>query len=464
MLAIAMMLAGCVLAGTGCRVVKGTAKLPVTTVKAVVPGKQTTPVDPALLEADLQRYAIDFAGRTASALEEYARRVNTPEGRTQAQNWKLGLDSSALIIATGPNPTANLLDFLALATLTRAFLEDRASSAGTPGALDPWLETSRLLETNAWKLAQGVFTPRQQAECRDAIRRWRAQNAQAGTSFFVRPQAFTSAIRQSAQQTRQPESVFSLVGLDPTAGLDPAVREVTRTRLFAERALFAAQCLPILMRWNVESLADQLLRQEQVSAGLQSVERLSRAAELASQTAALLPDRLSAERQAILEALQAQESKLSELSTSIGQTLAAGEKMSASLNTTILTFDALMQRLGIGEHAGAPPKTNATPFNILDYGRTAEQIASMAQQLDTLIQDATATLETPALDKRLASLHALSARTRADAKSVLNYAFCLTAVLIVLGFACALAYRHLASRARATDAEPRMPVSNRSSP
>jgi len=42
--------------------------------------------------------------------------------------------------------------------------------------------------------------------------------------------------------------------------------------------------------------------------------------------------------------------------------------------------------------------TNSTPFNILDYARTAEQIAVMAGQLDALIKDTTGTLDTPALD------------------------------------------------------------------
>ena len=39
-----------------------------------------------------------------------------------------------------------------------------------------------------------------------------------------------------------------------TAGLDPAVREVTRTRLFAERAMFTFQHMPFLLRWQTELL------------------------------------------------------------------------------------------------------------------------------------------------------------------------------------------------------------------
>ena len=114
--------------------------------------------------------------------------------------------------------------------------------------------------------------------------------------------------------------------------------------------------------------------------------------------------------------------------------------MSTSLNTTLTTFDALMKRFGVGEPSTAPPDTNSPPFNILDYGRVAQDIASMAQQLDTLIKDTSGSLDTPALDKHMSTM---SGKARTDAKSILNHAFLLAAGLIVLAFACALAYRRL---------------------
>jgi hypothetical protein len=125
------------------------------------------------------------------------------------------------------------------------------------------------------------------------------------------------------------------------------------------------------------------------------------------------------------------------------QTLIAGEKMSTSLNTTVVSFDGLMKRFGVGEPDTSPPETNSAPFNILDYARTAEQVANMAQQLDALIKDASGTVDTPALDKRIAQLGAFSAQARTDAKSVVNHAFLLIGSLIILGFACALLYRRL---------------------
>jgi hypothetical protein len=326
----------------------------------------------------------------------------------------------------------------------RAFLEERVRQFNPPGALDPWLEISRSLETNAWLLAGQVLTTNQQAEFRVTLEEWCAQNSKVSDSFFERPQEFGPVIRQSHnEEKRSPESVFALVGLDPTSGLDPAVREVTRTRLFAERAMYAVQRMPYLVRWQTELLTDRLLRDESMIAALESADRMSRAAESATQTAAAFPDRITAERKAILDALDVQEGRLRELSAEVGRTLVAGERMSGSFNATLVTFDALMKRLGVGEPTTGPNDSSSPPFNILDYARTAEQIATMAQQLDLLIKNASGTMDTPALDRRIADLDSLSARARADAKSVLNHAFLLLAGIVILAFACAMFYRRM---------------------
>jgi hypothetical protein len=445
---------------SGCRIAEETVQAPVRAVNALVPGTKSSPPDPAALQVGVLRYADEYADRTAAVLDEYARRSGTPEARRQALQWKLAVGSAALNIGTGPNPQANLLDFVALAMVTRMALEEVWTKTTNGLVFEPWLAVSRDLETNVWKLAVGVLTPEQQQELRDVTRRWWEDHPDARAGYFVRPQEFTSLIHQNHEKSDRPGSVFGLMGLDPTAGLDPAVREVARTRLLAERALFMAERMPYLVRWQAELLTEDVLRQEPVARAVGSTERLSRAAESVSQTAAQLPDRITAERKAVLEALEAQEGRLRALSAEVGRTLAAGEKMSTSLNTTLTTFDALMKRFGVGEPSTSPPDTNSPPFNILDYARTADRVAVMAGQVDTLVKDAVGTLDSPALNKRLADLNALSGRAGADAKSVLNHAFLLAAGLVVLALASALVYRRLAPRGTTAPASDRSTGSN----
>lgn len=407
--------------------------------------------DLAALQGGLQRYADEFMSRTAAAMDEYARRVNTPAARSQALSWKLPVVSAAVGIASGPNPTANLLDLITLASVTRLAVEQLVAQTADPTPLQPWLDVSRSLEAGAWDLAAGTLDASQEQELRAAIARWWEDTPDARSASFGRPQELGSMVREYAGRTGRSTSVFGIVGLDPTAGLDPAVREVTRTRLFAERTLFTAQRMPFLLRWQIELLGDQILNQSQVAQALtntvhlaESAERLSRAAELSGQTLAQLPDRVAAERTAILSAFEAQEGRLRDLSAEVGLTLAAGEQMSTSLRATLVTFDALMKRFGVGEPDSSPSTAgDSPPFNVLDYALTAEQLTRMAQELTALLRTTDETLDSPALDRRLKDLESLAAGARADAKSVLNHAFLLAAGLVLLVFACALAYRRL---------------------
>jgi hypothetical protein len=451
------------LTGAGCRALRTTAELPGQALNTITPGrKANSAFDPVDLQLQLQRFADEFGARTGQALDEYARRVGTESARVETLRLKLLGGSSVISIASDPNPNVSLLDLVSVTVLTRMSIEDYWMNTTNGPAFQPWLEVSRALETNVWQLAASMLKPAQVDELRAGIGEWRARNPETRNAFFARPHQLAKMVKPSPENRAGLDSVFNLVNLDPMAGLDPAVREVTRTRLFAERAMFTAQRMPFLLRLQTELLAYDLARQPEVQRALtnmtrlsDSADRISRAAESVGQTAAQVPDRLTAERKAILDALETQEGRLRELSAEISRALTAGETMSASLNTTLITFDALMKRLGVGEpntHSAAD--THSTPFNILDYARTADQLALMAKALDVLIQDAGSTLDSPALNQRLQDVSAVADRAKADAKSVLNHAFLLGASLVLLTFACALGYRRLVPRGIHAPARP----------
>src|SRR4029453_6011858 len=107
-----------------------------------------------------------------TALDDYARSVGTTEARSQALRWKVVATSTAMSIASGSNPQATLLDFFALAVVTRTALEEIWIKTTNGPAFQPWLDASLVLETNAWKLAEGVLTLEHQQEMRNAISDW----------------------------------------------------------------------------------------------------------------------------------------------------------------------------------------------------------------------------------------------------------------------------------------------------
>jgi hypothetical protein len=430
---------------SGCTLLRA----PQRVVTSVVPGNRNQGPDPLQLQLQIQRFTDDFNLRTVRALDDYAQKAGTESARIEALQIKLLSTSGMTSIASGPNPNANLLDLVAVVTLTRMAVEDRWSNSTNRPALEQWLATSRVLETNTWQLAASALKPEFVEELRESITRWWAENPEARTTFFARPQEFASMVGLERKEKADVKSVFGLVGLDPTAGLDPAVREITQTRLMAERAMFTLQRMPFLVGWHVELLAHQLVDQPEARLALTNVtrftdsaDRISRATESASQTAAGLPERISTERKEIMAALDLQEGKLKELSAQVTRALESGEKMSTSLNITLTTFDALMKRFGVGEAAtNAAPDTNSPPFNVLDYGQVAERVGAMAKELNTLV--ALANQSVPQIER-------LSQRATGDAQKVVDHGFRLGLVLIavLLGGAvlAGLVYRFFAEK------------------
>jgi len=454
---------------SGCGLVEDILGLPGKAVDSVMPGSSTPPqMDPAALQTEVERYADEFMSQSVLAIDEYARRSGTVEARRKALLGKLALSTSAFSIASAPNPFASLLDFVALATITRKVLEEEWVQSPEGDAYAPWLEAARSLESEAWGLTEGILNAEQKEELTAIIERWHASNKSVSILFFARPQELTGLFRQFIKGKEKTSSLLGLVGLDPTAALDPAVREVARTRLFAERALYTMQRMPYLIRWHVEVLADRLFQREEIgtvisSASLiaESTDRVSRAAEKASEVAAALPDRLSDEREAILRSIESQEGKLRELSADVRQTLAQSEETFVAINTAVTSFDALMRRLGLepkGEGSpepAPPPNPDSKPFDVLDYAHTAEKVAGMAKELDVLLAQAERTLDSPALRKSVEQVEALSVRAADEAKSLLHHAFLLGAGLIVLALVCALAWSRFAPRLRSSTRQHR---------
>ena len=448
-----LLLAGIVALGAGCSLLRA----PQQVVTAVLPASGSKQPDPMDLQLQIQRFTDEFNTRTFQALDEYALRVGTEAARVEALQLELTSGTSLIGIASGPNPSANLVDLVAVVTLTRMTVQDYWIKTPNGPAFQPWLEACQTLESNVWKFAATAFNESQINELREGIQDYCARNPEVQRSFFLRPHEFAALVTTSHAKAGDLGSVFSVMGLDPTAGLDPAVREVTRTRLFAERAMFTLQRMPFLVRGHAELLAYRLADMTEVRQALtntarlsDSADRISRAAESVSQTAAQLPDRIATERKEILAALEQQEGKLRNLATEVNRTLVAGEAMSTSLHTTLTTFDALMKRFGVGEpETNAVPDTNAPPFNILDYGKVATDVGGMAKDLNTLLTSVNQSVPHVAL---------LGQQATADAGRVVQRAFWLGLVLILVllggSMLAALAYRILVAKWIPTEPRP----------
>jgi hypothetical protein len=427
----------------------GLLRAPTTVVNAVVPGSKESPQQDLVDEqVQLQRFVDDSLARSGQALDDCAERLGTDSGRAEVLRLKLVCGSSLISVVSGPNPAANLLDLASVTVLSRLSVQDYWMKRTNGVAFQPWLDASRVLETNVWQLAGQFLKPAQVDELRQGIMQWYTRTPEMRTAFFARPQAFASMVRTTKESGSSMNSVFNLVNLDPTAGLDPAVREVTRTRLFAERAMFTMQRMPFLLRLQTELLAYELTRQPAFQLALtnttqlsDSSERISRAAETISQSVAQLPDRLSTERKEILATLDQQESKLRDVVAQVDAALVSGKGLSDSLTVTVTNVSGLMKQFGVNgpttnalPQTTAPPDTNSQPFNILDYAKTAGEADNLARDLTTLVGS---------LNQSMPGIQRLSQQTVADAQNVVDHAFHLGLVLIGAFVVAGLLYTFL---------------------
>ncbi len=427
--------------GTGCRIVQTAANVPGQAVHAVTPGNGKKPAaNPAEVEQKLMRFTDEYVVSMVYNMGQLRRGTNTVEP-AELLKWKILLGTETCSIASGPNAIANMLDMTIFVTVTRRGLEEYWQPKVFGDSALPILDTCRNAETNIWRLAGQMLTPDQLTELRKGIDVWLQQNPVPENVLAARAVGFASEVGKVNQVDQsKPGSVFGLLGVDPFAGMDPAVREIAQTRLLAERALYVTQKMPTIVRWQTEMLslnATQLPAVQQLVTN--STELTASVARFAT-VAEKLPDQVSAERAAILQALQAQEKDVAAL-------MSSGTLMSDSLNTTLTTFDGLMKRFGVGETNNAgPPPTNSEPFRIQDYTQTAAQMELTARQLTELLVTLDQTLGSTNLSKLTAQVSPMVQQAQASGKDVVDYAFSKGVLLLASGFLIALIYRLLVAR------------------
>ena len=433
---------------SGCGVVKTAVDVPTQTVRAMTPGKKTHPAaDPVEVQQTLLRFADEYSRGMITGLDKLRRGTNAIPTAELLQ-WRISILTETCSIASGPNAVANLLDMTVFVSVTRMSLEEYWRPKVFGESALPLLEIARNAETEIWRFGDKVITPEHQAELRRAIEQWHRQNPFPENMLAARALDFASRVAEAGQdKAAKPESVFSLLRVDPLAGMDPAVREIAQTRLFAERALYVTQKMPMLLRWQTELLSLDAMKQPTVQQVVTNSTQIAAAVERFAAVAEKLPGQLSAERQEILKALEAQEKTLTPLVNEVRQTLTAGSLMSTSLNTTLTTFDSLMKRFGVGEtNNPSPPDTNAQPFRIQDYGQMAIQLEAAARQLTELLVTLDRTIGSTNLAQLSAQASPVIQQARSGGREIVDYAFWKGLLLAAFVLVAALLHRFLTAR------------------
>jgi hypothetical protein len=407
----------------------------------------------AVQQLEVMREADDYVGGVAQAADSFRARVGTTEARAMAQQWKLNEATAAYINAAGDNPLLNAVDMVVLASLSSYAVEDYwvGEKYGEPAR--PLLQVQRQMESNAWRQVQGVLTPAQQQNLRQLLREYRDKNPHLRYAAAVRlPDLAASLGRDpAAEHSREPGNLFSLLYINPLAGLDPTTQAIEQTRLLAQRAMYYAQRAPTLLSWQVELTTYQLAAQPEARQVLSDVNDVAQSAKVFARTASDLPGLVNDQRQAAIQQLL---DGLTSQQKQARQTLDAAGDAATNINAVIQSLIEFVRYVSPTNATPAPAATNSPPFNVLDYGTAAGQIGVAAEKLNTLLTT---------LNQTTPQLAQLGQQTSADANRVVDHAFRMGLVLILVLLAglvaAGLTYRWLANKLAGDGNKPPAPKS-----
>ena len=406
----------------------------------------TGPVAMNVLQAQVMRIADTYVATVAQACDDISATTTNASLRYSVLRWKLGQATSVYTDATGENPAINALDILVLVTMARMVIEDYGTE-NYGDAIRPLLAAQKKMETNVWATARGVLKPSQEKELKDLIAEWRVKNPHQRYVGPIRFREFVSALGKTPTKLNSGStSLFSLLYLDPLAGLDPTAAAIQETRDLGERAMYYSQRMPTLLSWQVELLAYQIARQPESQQVLSDASRFAAASEIFAKTAQQLPQVISDQRQAaiqqIFDNLAEQGNRSRELLTDTRVTLDSAGAAATNINTAIQSLAAFVHSVS---QTNPPPAqaTNRHPFNVLDYGTAAAQIGAAANNLNALLAS---------VNQSAPQLEQLGRQTKADADAVVRHAFLYGVALVLILLAgsvlAGLLYRKLAGDPR----------------
>lgn len=334
------------------------------------------------LQLRVMRFADGYADAVSRACARAQSEATDSRLRFRLADFQIKQATAAVQIAAGSNPNINAVDMVVLATLTRASAAHNLPVEMGSKA-QPIIETFARLENGAWSLAD-FLTPVQRVDLRRRLAAWTPGAASLDSVAFNRLADFAKASGLPADEKNPASSILALIGADPLAGLHPAVREIQRSRILGERAIYYAERTPMLLDLQTRTLTAALADMPEGRSVLSSVDRVGDSATSIAQTVAGLPETFSKERDAtiqqLLTAMEKQQGTMKELLVEFRQSFEAGHDASASIQRMLDTVRSL--KVSEPPPPGSVPER---PFDVTEYTEAAETIGSASKQVQTLL-------------------------------------------------------------------------------
>lgn len=416
---------------TGCTLIKKAVELPTQGMRELITGlTPAKPIDLVALQDSLLRYAdvyILSISRSIDKLELDGK----PMSREQQVTYKLRFISDMMSLATGANALGNLINMVIYVSTMRTSIQEYWMPNENGISEIPLLNILRASEENIWAIAAQWLTADQRLQLQEAIEHWQKTHRtnELDQNIFADISLVNSIVSSSEfKAPTNSQSVFSLLDLDPLAGLDPATREITDTRLLGERALFLTKRMPKIIEWQMELLTAHSMENPKIQGIVASASQLAAAGDRMSHTLEQTPSFISSERKKIIAELKSEQNNLTELSRQLGQTLGEGSRMIESTDKALQTFGGIMTQMDNKSRENIESKPNS----INEYIEMAVRIEGMSLRLTELLRTLQPSLEPASVTRITALADALAKQTQQTSKEFVDYAINKTLTLVVL--------------------------------
>ena len=265
-------------------------------------------MDPARIQADTMGFADRLITSMTGVYDDLEQRASTPTARDTAHQLKTELAIGSVSNAVNPRPIVGLMDMVVLVRLLRQIAED-PETAQTFGADAPRLVRAlKQKEADLRTVASRYLTDPQLAEVDQLTDHWYQTHPGERSVSHVHLADMPEPNAPLKPGQKPSFAIMALLFGDPTANLDPAVREIALSRATSERMFFYLQRLPLLLFLQAEGFYRNLLDASQyervlgnLSAVSASTTRFADAGSRFTETVGRFPQQLSDERRQALQ-------------------------------------------------------------------------------------------------------------------------------------------------------------------
>jgi len=394
----------------------------------------------------LNRFVEFFSVRVERAADEIAQQTHDPTTARNSVYWKMRAipaAQSALLIAD------NQAAAIQLWVISAAQLETFDVGAAGFGELQPIAQqAAKELDDRVKLLASTMLTPEQVALAEESVHEY-VEGHVGRTGLETSPEEARTWSQSLSSILHKPLEVIEapLSSLNPTSGLsDTALAMQNFTDEFS-RARTELGYLPSELRWNTQLLLMEIEQRLDLAAMTKGVAQLGASSDSLAATAKTLPESLRVQLTTFAEELSKPQSQLQATMREANTTLETSQKTAQAVeamgHTLTGTFEGFTKVMATFEPdpnaAPTPPGEEGPPFDINDYGRTAEKVTETAKALSALLAEADSLTSRP-------QPPALLADTQAAARAIVDRAALAGGALVLFTALVAFAYRLAVSR------------------